>query len=89
MLYQGFLSSCNYGQFTRYHGDGGGMFFMMGFGALILLVIVFMILRMTRQNTMPNAPKHDNSALNILDERFAKGEISEEEYTKVKTMLKK
>ena len=86
MLCRGILGS---GQFTRYYGDGGGMFLMMVFGLIILLVIVFMILRMTRQNTVPNPSKHDNSALNILDARFAKGEINEEEYTKVKTMLKK
>lgn len=86
MLCRGILGS---GQFTRYHGDGGGMFLMMGFGLVILLLIVFMVLRMTRQNMVPNLSKHDNSALNILDERFAKGEIDEEEYTKVKTMLKK
>lgn len=86
---RGFFNGGNYGQFTRYHGDGGGMFIMMGFGLVILILIVFLIFKMTRQNTVPNVLNHENSALNILDERFAKGEINEEEYTKVKTMLKK
>lgn len=84
---RGFFNGGNYGHIGGY--NGGGMFIMMGFGLVILLLIVFLIFKMTRQNAVPNVLKNDNSSLNILDERFAKGEISEEEYIKVKTMLKK
>lgn len=34
-----------------------------------------------------NTPGNSNEARNILDLRFAKGEISEEEYTKMKKIL--
>lgn len=84
---RGFLNGGSYGHFGGY--NGGGMIFMMGFGLLIFLAIVFIILKLVKQNTIPNFSKHNNSALDILNERLAKGEINEEEYNKVKVMLKK
>lgn len=81
---RGFLNNGNYGHFSGYYG--GGMIFMMGFGLLILLAIV---LKLVKQNSISNFSTHSNSALDILNERLAKGEINEEEYNKVKTMLKK
>lgn len=84
---RGVLNSGNYGHFSGYHG--GGMLLMMVFGLLILLAIVFIIFKLLKQNSSPNFSKQNSSALNILDERLAKGEINEEEYNKVKAMLKK
>lgn len=84
---RGFLNSGNYGHFNGY--NGGGMILMMGFGLLIFLTMVFIIFKLVKQTTIPNFSKYNNSALDILNERLAKGEINEEEYNKVKVMLKK
>ncbi|URZ02351.1 SHOCT domain-containing protein [Clostridium felsineum] len=71
-----------------YH-NVGGMIFMMGFGMIIFLAIVFIIFKLSKQNNNAFFYNDDNSALNILSERFAKGEINEEEYNKMKAALKK
>ncbi|MCR3761206.1 SHOCT domain-containing protein [Clostridium felsineum] len=65
------------------------MIFMMGFGMIIFLAIVFIIFKLSKQNNNAFFYNDDNSALNILRERFAKGEINEEEYNKMKAALKK
>jgi putative membrane protein len=63
--------------------------------ALTVLAIIALVryIRLSgRQNheVAPTAPAVSvNSSLQILDERFAKGEIDEEEYTKKKELLKK
>jgi putative membrane protein len=69
------------------YGGGGGMFIMMGFGFLIFLVLIFLALKLMKANSPLSLSS--NSALNILNERFANGEINEEEYTKKKIMLSK
>lgn len=84
---RGFLNNGIYRHFGFY--NGGGMIFMMGFGLLIFLAIIFLGLKIMKQNTIPHFSQQDNSALNILNERFAKGEINEEEYSKMKAELKK
>ena len=77
MFCRGF-SGYGYGNFGG-HGGGGGIFIMMGFGFLIFLALIFLVLKLMKSN----------SALNILNERFANGEINEEEYTKNKIILSK
>ena len=88
------IPGAGYGHFG---GFGGGMFIMMGFGFLIFLVLIYLAIKLLKSH----APMHklvqgnstlgnstlSNSALSILNERFAKGEIDEEEYTKKKTLL--
>ena len=59
-------------------------FFGMGFWwlmPLVMLVILFMILNNT-------TVKDDETAAEILDKRYANGEINEEEYKRRKANLK-
>ena len=83
MFCRGFSGS---GYFGGY-GGGGGMFIMMGFGFLIFLSLIFLGLKLMKVNSPFSLSS--NSALNILNERYAKGEINDEEYTKKKIILSK
>ena len=64
------------------HGFGG-MNFGMGWwwiiGLIFVAVIIWAIVRSTNQNNNQNVVKN-NSALDILNERYARGEIDKEEY---------
>ena len=86
MLCRGFSGSGYSGYFGGY-GGGGGMFKMMGFGFLIFVALIFLAFKLMKANS--SFSLSSNSALNILDERYAKGEINEEEYTKMKIILSK
>ena len=73
-----------------YHMWGGGMIFgplmMILFLILIVMAVVAIVRWLGGGSTMPpaNMPK---SALNILDERFAHGEIEQDEYESRKRTL--
>ncbi len=54
-------------------------------GIILVLVAIFMYLRNSKSSNKGN----DDSALKILNERYANGDISEEEYLKKKEHLKK
>ena len=89
MLCRGFSGYGHFGDF-----GGGGMFLMMGFGFLIFLALIFLAFKLIKNHPQSNLSssnnsEFNNSSLNILNERFAKGEIDEEEYTKKKIILNK
>lgn len=72
------------------HFIGGGvagpnplMFVVMGIN--IVIVIALIVIAVKLFNKYAN---HNRKALGILDEKFANGEITEEEYLKRKTILK-
>ena len=67
-------------------GYGGGMFMMFIFIIVIGLIIYF-IFNNTKSNRY-NGGVSENS-LEIIKERFAKGEITEEEFDKMKKALKR
>ena len=68
------------------YGYGGGIFMMFMFAIVIGLIIYFII-----SNTKSNRYTGGNSetSLDIAKERFAKGEITEEEFEKMKKALKR
>jgi putative membrane protein len=66
-------------------GNGWGMGFGWLIGLLIVGAIVWLIIRSINQNNVPS--RHTKSALDILKERYAKGEIGKEEYEEKKKDL--
>jgi putative membrane protein len=67
--------------------DGMGGWWM-GAGSLIFVVLVVMVVLLwMRQDTGAHASRTDHSAENILSERFARGEIDEDEYRRRRAAL--
>nr|WP_320025399.1 SHOCT domain-containing protein [uncultured Acetobacterium sp.] len=74
-------------------GYGGGFGFFMIFGLFLLLVLViigvyFIVHHFTNSN-VKEGTRSGNKALEILHERYARGEIDEEEYNRKKAELRK
>lgn len=69
----------------------GMMIFMMIFWTIVLgLVIYGIIMLVTRgneRNKSDNPNRSENRALDILNERFAKGDLSEDEYKSKRDLL--
>ncbi|MDP4147614.1 MAG: SHOCT domain-containing protein [Bacillota bacterium] len=72
-----------YGFASHGYFGGGFMLIMMVFRLLILIGIVVLAVKLFKKYT-----NNSSSVIRILDEKFAKGEISEEEYIKRKSILK-
>ncbi len=68
-----------------------GMSWGMGFGwliGLIILIILIWLIVKAVNNGSTSAPQQSKSALEILKERYAKGEIDKEEFeTKKRAIL--
>lgn len=73
-------------------GYGGFGFFMM-FGLFLLLVLViigiYFIIRHFSKSNAKEGPGSGEKALEILHERYARGEIDEEEYNRKKSELQR
>lgn len=78
------------------HGFGGGMGFGMGFGWIFWLIIIgvaiWAVVRLTNNNSAqhtgfggPTSPQE--MPLDILKKRYARGEITKEEFEKMKKDL--
>ena len=61
------------------YGMNWGMGFGWIIGCIILVVAIWIVVKVTNQNNNTKQPG-DKSALDILKERYASGEISKEEY---------
>lgn len=61
---------------------GGWMFLAMGVRMLIFICLIILAVRLFKKHSNKN-----NDALKILNEKFALGEITEEEYLKKRTIL--
>jgi putative membrane protein len=71
-------------------GYGYGM--MGGFGLIPLILIgliIFAVVKLTQSSNRNYInPTSNNDALDILNQRYANGEISDEEYTRKKKILR-
>ena len=80
---------CN-GFGTGGSGFGGPNFFMMIPMIIILLMVVYLFFKASNSKNLNYAHNASLSkAMVILEERFAKGEINEEEYLAKKNQLQK
>ena len=69
-------------------GFMGGMWFGWIFWIAVVGVIVWAILRFTQKQTYPKSnTQNEKSPLDILKERYAKGEITKAEFDKMKKDL--
>ena len=72
-----------------FFGHGWGMGFGWILGLAILVVVIWIIVKALNQSTSNNQQR-DKSALDILKERYAKGEIDKEEFDlKKKDLMEK
>jgi putative membrane protein len=81
-------------QFNNFHGNcwgsgmrmfhGGGGFMMMIFFAVILFLVFYFV-----KHLISRKDGDSESAIQILKERFAKGEITQTEYVEMKKLVRK
>lgn len=72
-----------YGGFGPVNSIGyGGMFFAMGFRVLIFIVLIALAFKLFKTYAT-----NSSDAMKILNDKFASGEISQEEYLKRKAIL--
>jgi len=71
------------------YGYGIGWFGMI-IPLLLIALIAYAVVKLTQSSSRNNNTKNiiGNDAMDILNEKFVKGEISEEEYMKKKKMLR-
>ena len=80
--------------FGRYNMMGGG-WLMMLVPVLLIGLVIYAVMKISQNNSNNNMHTSNNNvhntnndALNILNKRYAQGEISEEEYIQKKNILK-
>lgn len=84
----GFISG--FGRFNGYNMMGGG-WLMMLIPVLLIGLAIYAFMKMSQNNSTHNTGNttvNNNDALNILNKRYAQGDISEEEYIRKKNILK-
>jgi putative membrane protein len=82
---------CNYFPFAGGWSGGyfpGGIFSLLIWG-LVVGLIVYLVVRLIKTQTHPsNGSSQDRTdSLSILKSRYARGEISQEEFIKMKQLL--
>lgn len=73
---------------SDYHPMAWGFGMFGGFGMLLFWGILIFIIVLAVKSVLAGS-KESNNARRILDERYARGEIDEEEYEKRKRVLSK
>jgi putative membrane protein len=70
------------------HGMGfGAWLFMGGFWLVLLALIVWLVVKLLPTRQPPNAGPPVETPEDILDRRFARGEIDEQTYTSARAAL--
>ncbi len=77
----------NWGNYGMGWGFGFGWFFMILFWVLVIFGVVYIIKMISEGRGKGH--NREESALDILEKRYAKGEISKEEFEKIKSDLTK
>lgn len=72
-------------ELKMYHTEGywGMMGFPMFFGVIVFLVLMYMFIK----NVLLDQTNREETALDILKKRLAKGEITIEEFTELKKKI--
>lgn len=68
------------------YGMMGGFFGMMFIPLIMIGIIIYAVFRVSGNNHHTGSERRYNNSLEILNERFAKSEINEEEYSRKKEM---
>lgn len=69
-------------------GLGFGWIFMLLFWGLVIWAIIYLAQNISRTNRRSDhKDSHDDRSMNIIKERYARGEISKEEFDKMKKDL--
>jgi putative membrane protein len=72
-----------------YNGFGGfGGILMMIIPIILVVLVIYAVFRLISQPRYDN-DRNNNEALNILAQKYAQGDLSEEEYLKKKNILKR
>lgn len=69
-----------------YGGGFGGGIFMLAL-LVIILIGIFLIIHTLKNSKQTSDKAAENTAMEILRQRYARGEISHEEFEKMKTNL--
>lgn len=67
-------------------GNGGGWLMMLG-AVILIAIIVYVVYKVTHKAHTQITPISESNAVKILDERYAKGELTDEEYKTKKANL--
>ena len=66
---------------------GGGVWFGWIFWVAIIALIIYLVVNQGNKNKQINIPPHQDSPLDILKKRYAKGEITKEQFDQMKKDL--
>ncbi|GJQ64408.1 MAG: SHOCT domain-containing protein [Melioribacteraceae bacterium] len=66
---------------------GGGMWFGWLFWIVIIGLVIFLIVRLTNQKTGSQNIQSNENPLDVLKKRYARGEITKEEFESMKKDL--
>ncbi len=96
MMITGLLMSCAGEGYYGQHGPGGWgpmMHYGFGYGGMFMWIILLIVIGLViyfivqAQNKKSGTPTQNESPMDILKRRYAKGEITREEYERMKKDL--
>jgi len=79
-IVSGSLWDRGYGTWSGMMGGWGWMWLMPVFWLVVVGLIIWAVVSAVSRSSPPSEPRSGDSALDILRQRYARGEISREEY---------